>query len=118
MRREEGFLCQINNSWQAFNKYFTGNFHYYQYMSFNKNDGTCRHKVTIYGKKECCLCDQAMDLLEKVNALVPFELDKIDISDNPELLAEFGLKIPVILVDGIQEFKYRINENRLRALLS
>jgi len=59
-----------------------------------------------------------MDLLEKVNVLMPFELEKIDISDNPELLAEFGLKIPVIIVDGIQAFKYRINENRLRALLS
>jgi len=59
-----------------------------------------------------------MDLLEKVNALVPFELEKIDISDNPDLMAEFGLKIPVIIVDGVQAFKYRINENRLRALLS
>ncbi|MBV5302950.1 MAG: glutaredoxin family protein [Chlorobium sp.] len=87
-------------------------------MGVDKNDGIYCHKVTIYGKKECCLCDQAMDLLEKVNVLMPFELEKIDISDNPELLAEFGLKIPVIIVDGIQAFKYRINENRLRALLS
>lgn len=87
-------------------------------MGLESNNGKDRHKVTIYGKKECCLCDQAMELLEKVNALVPFELEKIDISNNPELLAEFGPKIPVILVDGVQAFKFRINENRLRALLS
>ncbi|MEI6639690.1 MAG: glutaredoxin family protein [Chlorobium sp.] len=79
---------------------------------------TWPHKVTVYGKKECCLCDQAMDVLEKVYTSSPFELEKIDISDNPELLATFGFTIPVIFVDGIQAFKYRVNENRLRALLS
>ena len=79
---------------------------------------TTRHKVTIYGKKECCLCDQALAVLAKVSVSVPFDLEKIDISGNPELLAEFGMKIPVIFVDGVPMFNYRINENRLRALLS
>ncbi len=79
---------------------------------------TMPHKVTIYGKKGCCLCDQAVDVLEKVNASFPFEFEKIDISDNKELLAEFGLTIPVVLVDGVRAFKYRVNENRLRVLLS
>jgi len=76
-----------------------------------------RHKVTIYGKKECCLCDQALEVLEKVKAIQPFDLEKIDIADNPALLAEFGQKIPVIVVDGVQAFLYRVHENRLRALL-
>ena len=79
---------------------------------------TMRHKVTLYGKKNCCLCDEALELLQKVNASLPFDLEKTDISDNPELLEKFGLTIPVIFVDGIQAFKYRVNENRLRALLN
>ena len=77
-----------------------------------------RHKVTLYGKQECCLCDEAMDLLQKVNASLPFDLEKRDISGDPELLDKFGHKIPVIFVDGVEVFKYRVNENRLRALLS
>lgn len=77
-----------------------------------------RHKVTLYGKKECCLCDQAIEILKKVDVEVPFDFEKIDISDHPELLEEFGLKIPVIFVDGVQVFKYRVNETRLRALLN
>ncbi|MEI7707321.1 MAG: glutaredoxin family protein [Chlorobium sp.] len=77
-----------------------------------------RHKVTLYGKAECCLCDEAMEVLLKVDAVVPFDLEKIDISGQPELLAEFGLKIPVIFVDGVQAFKYRVNEGRLLKLLS
>ena len=77
-----------------------------------------RHKVTLYGKADCCLCDEAMEVLHKVDGVVPFDLEKIDISGKPELLAEFGLKIPVIFVDGVQAFKYRVNEGRLLALLS
>lgn len=76
-----------------------------------------RHKVTLYGKAECCLCDEAMEVLHKVAAVVPFDLEKIDISAQPELLAEFGLKIPVIFVDGVPAFKYRVNEGRLVKLL-
>jgi len=76
-----------------------------------------RHRVTIYGKKECCLCDEAMEILQKVNASLPFDLEKIDISGNAGLLEKFGLKIPVIFVDGVEAFRYRVNENRLRALL-
>ena len=75
------------------------------------------HKVTLYGKKECCLCDEAMEILQKVALSIPFDFEKIDISDNQELLAEFGLKIPIIFVDGVQVFKYRVNEARFRSLL-
>jgi hypothetical protein len=77
-----------------------------------------RHIVTIYGKKECCLCDEAMDILLKTAASVPFELEKKDITDDPELLERFGTVIPVIFVDGVQAFRYRVNEKRLRELLS
>ncbi|NMW21270.1 MAG: glutaredoxin family protein [Chlorobiaceae bacterium] len=77
-----------------------------------------RHSVTLYGKPECCLCDEAMAVLRKVDAVVAFDLEKIDISNNPAQLAEFGDKIPVVFVDGIQVFKYRVNENRLLRLLS
>lgn len=76
-----------------------------------------RHTVTIYGKKECCLCDEALAVLQKVNATLPFDLEKTDISGNPELLEKYGLAIPVILVDGVKAFKYRVNEAKLRSLL-
>ena len=26
-----------------------------------------RHKVTLYGKADCCLCDEAMEVLHKVD---------------------------------------------------
>lgn len=76
------------------------------------------HKVIIYGKKECCLCDQAMEVLQKVRASLPFELEKRDISGNPELLEAFAHLIPVVFLDGVQIFKYRVSEGKLRSLLT
>jgi glutaredoxin len=79
---------------------------------------TMQHTVTLYGKKECCLCDEAMEVLQRVRVSLPFDLQKVDISGNSRLQEEFGLKIPVIFIDGIQAFKYRVNEARLRSMLT
>lgn len=76
------------------------------------------HTVTLYGKQECCLCDQAMAVLHKVQAVEPFVLEKVDISSRPDLLERYGTTIPVIAIDGIEAFRYRVREERLVALLS
>ncbi|MEI8033161.1 MAG: glutaredoxin family protein [Chlorobiaceae bacterium] len=70
--------------------------------------------VTLYGKEECCLCNQAMEILLKVRESVPFDLEKIDISADPELLLRFEREIPVIFVDGRKMFRYRVKEDRFR----
>ena len=76
-----------------------------------------KHRVTIYGKPECCLCDQALDVLEAVRKLIPFEIEKRDISGDAGLIGRYGLDIPVILVDGKMAFRHRIDKDRLVALL-
>lgn len=76
------------------------------------------HTVTLYGKQECCLCDDAMAVLHKVQAVEPFVLEKIDISSHPDLMQRYGDHIPVVLVDGVEVFRYRIREGRLVELLA
>ncbi|NTV66101.1 MAG: glutaredoxin family protein [Chlorobaculum sp.] len=75
-------------------------------------------QVIIYGKPECCLCDQALEVLEEVRKLVPFEIEKRDISGDADLVERYGLSIPVILIDGKMAFKHRIDKDRLIALLT
>lgn len=74
-------------------------------------------RVTIYGKPECCLCDQALEVLEEVRKRTPFDIEKRDISGNAHLIERYGLDIPVILVDGQVAFRHRIDKARLIALL-
>ena len=73
--------------------------------------------VTIYGKPECCLCDDALEALEAVRKLVPFEIEKKDISGDADLVARYGMDIPVILIDGRVVFRHRVDEARLFAHL-
>ena len=43
---------------------------------------------------------------------------EIDVDDDPELRAEYGDMVPVVLIDGIQHGYFRIDGDRLeRALL-
>jgi hypothetical protein len=41
----------------------------------------------------------------------------VDISDDPQLEARYGLEIPVLLVDGKKAAKYRVTEEDLTRML-
>ncbi len=74
--------------------------------------------VKLYGKKDCHLCDIAKEILYRLREEFLFELQEIDIELNEDLFAEFKEKIPVVFIDGKQAFMYKINERRLRRILS
>jgi hypothetical protein len=74
-------------------------------------------RVTIYGKPECCLCDDALEVLEAVRQQIPLDIEKRDISGDADLVERYGFDIPVILVDGEVAFKHRIDKSRLIELL-
>lgn len=73
--------------------------------------------VTICGKSGCCLCDEAMKVLDEVRRRTPFEIEQVDISGDPELMERYGLDIPLILIDGREVFRHRIDAERLSSLL-
>lgn len=70
--------------------------------------------VTLYGKAECCLCDEAKVVLQRVVAAYPAVLREVDIMSDPDLEARFGGEIPVVFVDGRKAFKFRVPERDLR----
>ncbi|NTV02707.1 MAG: glutaredoxin family protein [Chlorobiaceae bacterium] len=76
------------------------------------------HKLTLYGAPQCCLCGEAKEVLDRVRNSVDFELDLVDISGDPELLERYGTEIPVLCIDGVKAFRYRIHEKKLLQLLS
>jgi uncharacterized membrane protein len=54
--------------------------------------------ITLFSRKECHLCDQAIEDLESLQERYPHNLAIIDIDDQPELEAAYGFAIPVIEV--------------------
>jgi glutaredoxin len=75
-------------------------------------------KLTLYTKSDCCLCDEALEALERVRAERPFELESVDIEGDAELMSRYAERIPVVHVSGIPTFEYRIDENELRQIVS
>jgi glutaredoxin len=71
-------------------------------------------KVTLYTKPDCCLCDEALSVIERVRRERAFELEKVDITSDPELLDDYGRRLPVVQVDGVEAFALRVDEQELR----
>ncbi len=74
-------------------------------------------QVTVYSKPGCHLCEEAVRLLQRVQKQHPFELEEVNIQNNPALLAEYGEQIPVVMLNGTFLFEYAVDEARLRQLL-
>jgi glutaredoxin len=66
--------------------------------------------VTLYGKPGCHLCDDAREVVDRVRAEHPFELEEVDVSLDPELNREYGERIPVLELDGEELFEFHVEE--------
>ncbi len=74
--------------------------------------------VEIYSKKECHLCDEAKAIIKKVKNDTVFELLEIDITSDSEIFEKYKYDIPVININGIIAFKYKVDENEFRRKLN
>jgi len=73
--------------------------------------------VTLYGRPDCHLCDEARAALERVRATHPFRLSEVDIETDDDLLKRYLERIPVIVLDGEELFEFFVDEDRLRETL-
>ena len=73
--------------------------------------------ITLYTKADCCLCDEAREVLERVRADHDFELVEQDIEDDDALLRDYFERIPVVALDGAELFDHFVEERALRARL-
>lgn len=55
--------------------------------------------VTLIGRAGCHLCAAARAEVLAAQQLHPFSLTELDVDADPELRAEYGEQIPVVLVD-------------------
>ena len=75
-------------------------------------------RVTVYRAAGCHLCENASRVLARVREDIPFELDEIDITGDPELEQRYRERIPVVLVDGEEAFTYFVHPDGLRRRLT
>ena len=73
--------------------------------------------VTVYSRKNCHLCDVAVEKLEIVKVELNFEIEKIYIDGDTELTTKYGEEVPVIHIDGKHHDMFRVDLERFRSSL-
>lgn len=75
-------------------------------------------RITLIGKPDCHLCDDARAVLALVCAESGDTWTELSIEDDPALYDAYWEQIPVVLVDGRPHDFWRIDPVRLRAALA
>jgi glutaredoxin len=71
-------------------------------------------RVILYTRQGCHLCDDASSVLARHG--LPFE--PIDVDQDPALRERYNECVPVVVIDGKERFRGRIDELLLRRLLA
>ncbi len=73
--------------------------------------------LTLYTRSGCHLCDQMKAVVERVASRLPLALEEVNIEGDPSLEARYGHDIPVLVADGAEIARHRIDDDRLWELL-
>jgi len=73
--------------------------------------------VVLYSRPGCGLCDEAQAVILAERARTPFAFTEVDVSTDDELERAYGIRIPVVVVDGEEAFEVRVDPAAFAALL-
>jgi glutaredoxin len=74
-------------------------------------------EVRMYSRRRCGLCDEARKVILGVRRESSFEFEEVMIDGDDALERDYGIRVPVVEVDGREEFEIRVDPARLRLLI-
>ena len=63
----------------------------------------------MYSRPGCGLCDEAREVILAERRRTAFDYREVDISGDDALELEYGIRIPVVLVDGQERFEISVD---------
>ena len=78
---------------------------------------TPKHRVVLFSRRTCGLCDKARATILAEAGRSRFRFEEIFIDGDERLEREYGLRVPVLSVDGREQFEYAVDPARLRRIL-
>jgi hypothetical protein len=73
--------------------------------------------VVLYSRRACGLCDEAREVVLRELGRTRFRLEEVLIDGDPALERAYGERVPVVAVDGVERFEYRVDPVRFREVL-
>jgi hypothetical protein len=74
--------------------------------------------VRLYTRPGCHLCDVAREVILLERVRIPFGFEEIDIEGDDTLELEYGIRIPVVTIDGEERFEIEVDPAEFRAALA
>ena len=74
-------------------------------------------RVVLFARPGCHLCDVARDVVLEVRAGIDFEFEEVDVERDDALELEYGIRVPVVAVDGEERFEVTVDAAELAGLL-
>jgi glutaredoxin len=75
------------------------------------------NRITLYTRVGCHLCEEAERVVRAEQDASGFSLELVDIDRDPELARRYGVRVPVLALDGQDLFEYEVPVDLLRAHL-
>ena len=71
-------------------------------------------RLTLLVREGCHLCATAGETVARLGAEVGEVPVEVDVDTDPELQAEYGDRVPVVLLDGREHSYFTVDVDRLR----
>ena len=71
-------------------------------------------RLRLLTRANCHLCETAAETLARIGAEAGLVPDAVDVDTDPELRAEYGDRVPVVLLDGREHSYFTVDVDRLR----
>ena len=70
--------------------------------------------VIVYSRPGCHLCDDVRRAIEASGCMELLELSEVSIANDLELLAKYQNDIPVVMINGVEAFRHRVDVQEFR----
>ena len=70
--------------------------------------------LQLLSRRGCCLCDEAAPVVQRVAAAGLCSWERVDVDRDKALLLRYGNDVPVLLIDGVEWCRHRIDAAQLR----
>jgi glutaredoxin len=74
-------------------------------------------RIEIYSRPGCHLCDDAKNVIVPFTRRYPIQLTVTDVDTDADLRQAYGSEIPVIMINGKEAFRHRVDAPALERKL-
>ena len=77
-------------------------------------EGKPKLRAILYSKPGCHLCEEMKEEMSKAGCSDLFELEEVNIEDDPDLFVRYRYEIPVLSINGLDAFRCRLRADEFR----